>query len=252
MEAKPFAVGIRIQHTQKMIDIAQYGKYSEVLSKASYKLTYTSKDKRGVYSFCMCPGGFVVNASSERGRLVTNGMSNHDRDSANANSAIIVTISPEDYGNGEPLSGVAFQRELEEKAFESAQGKLPYQKFADFETGTVSSEFGSIKACCKGQFAFANLRKVLPEYISKDIIEGMHEFGKKIKGFDNPDVLFSGIESRTSSPVRIGRDDYGNSNIIGIYPCGEGAGYAGGIMSAAMDGMKTVEKIIEEINVNGQ
>ncbi len=253
MEAKSFAVGVRVEHSQDMINRAQYGeKYDENLAASPYKVTAKASDGRGVYSFCMCPGGYVVNASSESGRLVTNGMSNHGRDSGNANSAIIVTVSPEDFGGEGVLAGVEFQRKLEEEAFKAADGKLPYQRFEDFENGVISSDFGKIKAKCKGLYAFGNLRDVLPDFISKDIIEGMHQFGAKIKGFDDPDVLLSGVESRTSSPVRIIRDESGNSSVKGIYPSGEGAGYAGGIMSAAMDGMKTAEKIIKEINRNGK
>ncbi len=253
MEAKPFAVGVRVEHSQEMINKAQYGdSYDENLSESPYKVTAKASDGRGVYSFCMCPGGYVVNASSEEGRLVTNGMSNHGRDSGNANSAIIVTVSPEDYGGTEVLSGVEFQRTLEEKAFRAADGMLPYQRFEDFEKNKLSSSFGKVTPKCKGQYKLADLRNVLPEFISKDIIEGMHQFGQKISGFDDADTLLSGVESRTSSPVRIIRDESGNSSIKGIYPSGEGAGYAGGIMSAAMDGMKTAEKIIKEINQNGK
>ena len=253
MEAKPFAIGVRVEHSQEMINRAQYGnEYAENLPACPYKTTAKASDGRGVYSFCMCPGGFVVNASSEKGRLVTNGMSNHGRDSGNANSAIIVTVSPKDFAGEGVLAGVEFQRKLEESAYKAANGKLPYQRFGDFERNQISTEFGKIKPMCKGKYDFGNLREVLPDFVSKDIIEGMHLFAHKIKGFDDPDALFSGVESRTSSPVRINRDENGNSSIIGIYPSGEGAGYAGGIMSAAMDGMKTAEKIIKEINKNGK
>ena len=253
MESKPFAVGLRVEHSQDMINRSQYGEsFSENLAASPYKVTAKASDGRGVYSFCMCPGGYIVNASSEAGRLATNGMSDHDRNSGNANSAIIVTVSPKDFGEDGVLSGMAFQRELEEKAYKSADGKIPYQRFEDFERNEKSSKFGSLLPKCRGQYAFGNLREVLPEFISRDIIEGMHEFAKKIKGFDDPDALVSGVESRTSSPVRILRDESGNSNITGIYPSGEGAGYAGGIMSAAMDGMKTAEKIVKEINENGK
>lgn len=250
MEAKPFAVGVRTEHLQDMINRSQYGEnYRKDLPASPYKVTAKANDGKGVYSFCMCPGGYVVNASSEKGMLATNGMSNHARDSLNANSAIIVTISPEDYQAKGPLDGIKFQRELEEKAFKAANGYLPYQRFEDFENDRLTESFGKVKPCCKGKYDFGNLRDVLPEFISKDIIEGMHQFAKYIKGFDDADTLLCGVESRTSSPVRIKRDEVsGISNKEGIYPVGEGAGYAGGIMSAAMDGLKTVERIVKGIN----
>ena len=253
MQPKAFAVGVRVEHPQEMINRSQYGDdYAESLPASPYKVTAKASDGRGVYSFCMCPGGFVVNASSEEGLLATNGMSEHKRDAVNANSAIIVTISPEDYGASGPLDGVKFQRELERKAFKAAGGKLPYQRFEDFENSRMSMEFGSVRPSCKGEYAFGNLREVLPDFISKDIVEGMHIFAEKLRGFDDPDTLLSGVESRTSSPVRINRDESsGLSNIPGLYPVGEGAGYAGGIMSAAMDGLKVVEKIVRSINQNG-
>ncbi|MBR1892966.1 MAG: FAD-dependent oxidoreductase [Lachnospiraceae bacterium] len=253
MQPKAFAVGVRVEHPQEMINRSQYGEeYDENLPASPYKVTAKASDGRGVYSFCMCPGGYVVNASSEEGLLATNGMSEHKRDAANANSAIIVTISPEDYGAASPLDGVQFQRELEKKAFAAAGGKLPYQRFEDFENSRISTGFGKVKPSCRGEYDFGNLREVLPEFISKDIVEGMHCFAERLKGFDDPDALLSGVESRTSSPVRINRDEStGLSNVDGIYPVGEGAGYAGGIMSAAMDGLKAVEKIVRSINHNG-
>ena len=241
MEPKAFAVGVRAEHKREMIDSALHQ------DKASYKLTYHCSDDRGVYSFCMCPGGYVVNASSERGQLTVNGMSYSARDGENSNSAIVCTISPEDYkGYGtDPLAGVRFQRALEKKAFEECDGAIPYQRFGDFKSGTASKDFGSVKPSCKGSYGMGNVRELLPDYVSDDIIEAMSGFGKKINGYDDPDILFAGIEVRTSSPVRILReDDMQSVNIRGMYPAGEGAGYAGGIMSAAIDGMKAAEAYI--------
>ncbi|MBQ6999244.1 MAG: NAD(P)-binding protein [Clostridia bacterium] len=243
MRAKPFAVGVRVQHSQDMINLSQYGaKYKDVLPPASYKLTYQTKDGRGVYTFCMCPGGYVVNASSEDGRLAVNGMSYNDRGGDNANSAVIVTVTPDDFGTN-PLDGVEFQRLLEEKAYNAGCGKIPAQLLGDFKYGKVSLQYGDVKPCFKGDAAFADINDILPENICKALKEAFSDFGKKIKGFDNNDSILAAVESRTSSPVRIERGDDGMSSIKGIYPCGEGAGYAGGITSAAMDGIKTAEKI---------
>lgn len=246
MEPKSFAVGVRVEHPQKSVNEAQYGKECGRLPAADYSLANTSGNGRGVYSFCMCPGGYVVNASSEEGRLAVNGMSYHARASENANSAIIVSVSPEDYGEEGALAGVTFQRKLEEAAFLAGGGKIPVQLFGDFEANRVSKEFGEIKPVTKGETAFANLRDVLPDYISEALIEGIKSFEFKIKGFSRPDTVLLGIESRTSSPVRIVRDKGMKSDIRGLYPCGEGAGYAGGITSAAMDGLKAAEAIAAE------
>lgn len=244
MKPKPFAVGIRIQHRQKMIDNSQYGLTNHPkLKAASYKLTYNSKSKRGVYSFCMCPGGYVVNASSEQGMLAINGMSNHNRDTENANSAIIVTIGPDDYGTT-PLDGIKFQQNIEKKAYEIGHGKIPISLFKDYKNNTVSHSFGTIKPIFKGDYHFSNLNEIFPPYINENIKEGILYFNKKIKGFSADDAIIAAPESRTSSPVRILRDKNGESNIQGIYPAGEGAGYAGGITSASIDGLITFEKII--------
>lgn len=243
MENKPFAVGLRIEHNQKMIDEAQYGKkYSEILSKSTYKLTNQSTNGRGVYTFCMCPGGFVVNASSEEKRLVVNGMSNHDRNEENSNSAIIVTIGENDYGSN-ILDGIKYQRMLEEKAYNLCNGKIPVQLFKDYNDNKVSKSFKSVKPIVKGEYDFANLNELFSKDINDALKETISVFGKKIKGFDNDDAILLGVESRTSSPVKILRDEYYESNIKGIYPCGEGAGYAGGITSAAVDGIKVAEAI---------
>ena len=241
---KPFAVGIRIQHPQFLINYSQYGTNHLNLPPASYKLTYQTSKKRGVYSFCMCPGGYVVNASSEKGMLAVNGMSNHNRDSKNANSAIIVTVSPEDYGKN-PLDGIEFQRKLEKKAYEIGNGNIPVQLFKDFVDNKPSESFNSINPIFKGNYTLTNLRDIFPPYISEALIEGIQNFGTKIKGFDSSDAILAACESRTSSPIKIIRDENYISNIQGIYPCGEGAGYAGGITTSAIDGIKVTESIIK-------
>lgn len=247
MEPKSFAVGLRMEHPQKMINYDLYGEEeNEFLGAASYKVTHTCENGRGVYSFCMCPGGYVVNASSEQGMLAVNGMSYQARDSKNANSALIVTVTPEDFPEEGPLGGISFQRELEKRAWEIGKGKIPVQLFGDYKLHQKSSAFGEIEPQMKGAHVFADVRSILPKEIGDSIEEGVLAFGKKLKGFDRNDAILSGVESRTSSPVRIVRNREGYSNIEGIYPCGEGAGYAGGITSAAMDGIKTAEFICEK------
>lgn len=244
MQPKSFAVGLRIQHPQAQINLSQYGRENaDPLGAASYKLTHQTSVGRGVYSFCMCPGGFVVNASSEPGHLAVNGMSNHDRAGINANSALIVTVTPEDFKEAGPLGGVAFQRELERSAYLAGSGKIPLQLYEDFKKNTCSAQFGEVEPACMGGTAFGNLRDVLPEVLSKALVEGIDRFGEIIPGFDRPDAILAGVESRTSSPLRIPRNSDMESGIRGLYPCGEGAGYAGGITSAAMDGIKAAETI---------
>ena len=248
MEPKSFAVGLRAEHPQAMINQYQYGKEDpENLGAASYKLTHRGENGRGVYSFCMCPGGYVVNASSEPGRLAVNGMSYHDRDSQNANSALIVTVTPEDFLGEGPLAGVEFQRQLEEKAYELGKGKIPLQLYGDFCKNRESKELGKITPCTKGAWSFSNLRQLFSDQISETLIEGIQAFGGIIPGFNREDMVLTGVESRTSSPVRISRDENFQCNIAGLYPCGEGAGYAGGITSAAMDGLKVGEAIVKKI-----
>lgn len=244
MEPKPFAIGVRAEHPQDMVGYNQYGSLYKELPAASYKLAHTTRAGRGVYSFCTCPGGYVVNASSEPGRLAVNGMSNYARDGRNINSAIVVTVSPEDFGGKGALAGIEFQRRWEEEAYKQAGGKVPVQLFADFCNNVESTSFGDILPDIKGEYSLANVRAVLPPVIAGPIEEGILEFGKKIKGYSRKDMLLSGIESRTSSPVRIRRDKTFQSNINGIYPCGEGAGYAGGITSAAVDGIRVAEAVI--------
>ena len=243
IENKPFAVGLRIEHKQKMIDESQYGsKYANILSKSTYKLTHQTKSGRGVYTFCMCPGGFVVNASSEEKRLVVNGMSNYDRGEDNSNSAIIVTVNEKDYGNN-ILDGVKFQQKLEEIAYKLCNGKIPIQLYKDYKNNVISNKYETVLPITKGEFDFANLNNLFTEDINNSLKESIEVFGKKIKGFNNDDSLLLGVESRTSSPIKIVRDENYESNIKGIFPCGEGAGYAGGITSAAVDGIKVAEAI---------
>ena len=249
MEQKAFAVGVRIEHTQEKINKAQYGeeyqkKYGDLLPAADYKLTTRTEDGRSVYSFCMCPGGYVVNSSSEPGGICVNGMSYSGRNGKNANAAIIVSVVPEDFGSSDdPLAGIEFQRELEASAAQAADGKIPVQLLGDFMDGRVSKDFGSVKAAVKGDTAFADLNDVLPDVVTESIKEAVTTFDGIIKGFADPDAVLSAVESRTSSPVRILRNAHFESNIRGIFPCGEGAGYAGGITSAAMDGIKVFEEI---------
>ena len=248
MEAKSFAVGVRAEHPQSMIDADQYGTKEgadrpDGLPAAAYKLTCQLPEGRGVYTFCMCPGGYVVNASSEEGRVAVNGMSYHDRAGRNANSAVIVTVTPEDFGGEDPLAGVEFQRKLEERACQAGQGKVPVQLFGDFCRGKISERIGEGKPQIKGGFSFGDVRGIFPEEIGDAIERGIREFGRKLPGYDREDAVLSGVESRTSSPVRILRDETLESRVAGLYPCGEGAGYAGGIMSAAMDGVKVAEAV---------
>lgn len=244
IESKSFAVGFRVEHKQELISKNQYGKFYKMLPPAEYKVTYRSKNKRSVYSFCMCPGGIVVNASSEKGYLVVNGMSNSKRDEENANSAIIVGISSEDFGE-KPLDGLNFIKQIEEKAFNLKNGKIPIQKFIDFKENRETKELGKIKPNVLCMTEYANLRGIYPEFIDEAIIEALEYFGTKIKGFNYDDVVLSGVETRTSSPIRIVRDDNYMCSIANIYVVGEGAGYAGGITSSAIDGIKLARKIAE-------
>ncbi len=260
MENKPFAVGLRVQHSQELIDKAQYGVGWEKkrLPPADYRLAHMVKSGRGVYSFCMCPGGFVVNASSEPERTAVNGMSYHGRDSGNANSAIVMTVDHSDYGMG-VFDGMYFQQELEHRAYLQGSGKLVLQRLSDFaalssaHAETISDNAGTgdedhmpdmLQPKVKGQYMWGDIRGLLPDGLFRDFNEAMGYFGTVMEGFDLPDTILCGIESRTSSPVKILRDGDFQSNIRGLFPCGEGAGYAGGITSAALDGVKVAEKVI--------
>ena len=262
MEPKAFAVGLRVSHPQSLIDRAQYGVWEREemrelgLSAAPYKLTAKAASGRGVYSFCMCPGGYIVDASSEPSRIAVNGMSEHARGSGRANSAIVCTIGPEEYGTDHPLSGMYFQQELEEKAYRIGQGAIPVQRYIRMKENFEKRRNGepvpadsadpyltSHDLCIRGRWTPADLSELLPRALTADFIEGMEEFDHKIPGFAGEEAFAAGIESRTSSPVRIPRGEDLQSRIRGLYPCGEGTGYAGGIMSAAMDGIRVAEAI---------
>ncbi len=255
IEAKPFSIGFRIEHPQGMIDRSRYGPYAghELLGSADYKLVHHASNGRSVYSFCMCPGGTVVAAASEPGRVVTNGMSQYSRKERNANSGIVVGITPKDYPNyskENPLAGIELQRELEEKAF-VAGGKnyeAPGQLIGDFLAGQPSSDFGDVIPSYTPGVKLGDLAEVMPEYVIEAIQEAIPAFAKKIEGYDRHDAVLTGVETRTSSPIRIKRDDtFQSLNTRGLYPCGEGAGYAGGILSAAVDGIRVAEAVSKSL-----
>lgn len=242
MKNKNFAVGFRIEHPREIIDKSQYGEFSKVLGAASYKLTHQCSNGRSVYSFCMCPGGFVVNASSEEGRVCVNGMSNYKRDEKNSNSAIVVNILADEFGS-ELFTGMEFQRRIEEAAYKEGKGFIPVQLYKDFCENKVSNELLEVEPNTCGDYNFGNLNNVLPKELCTSIKEGINAFGKKIKGFDMDGAVLLGVEARTSSPINIIRGDNYESNISGVYPCGEGAGYAGGITTASVDGIRVAEVI---------
>lgn len=267
MNAKPFAVGVRIEHPQSLINVSQYGKdyNSERLGAADYKLSCQTHSGRSVYSFCMCPGGVVVASASEKERLVVNGMSYSKRDLNNANSALLVAVEPSDFDSDHPLAGIEFQRKMEETAYQLGGGeykapvetvgdflgnnkslKNPYKSIADFN---YEKAFHDFNPTYKPNVKNTSLKKVLPEFVWKAIEEALPVFGRKIKGYDDPRAIMTGSETRSSAPVRINRDTESLESISlkGFYPCGEGAGYAGGITSAAVDGVKVAEKIIMEL-----
>ncbi len=246
MECKSFAVGFRVEHPQAMIDEAMYGKQKYALPAAPYKVTSNFPNGRGVYSFCMCPGGYVVNSSSYEGGMVVNGMSYSGRSGKNANSAIIVSVTPDDFGASDALSGMRFQEQIERKAFMLGDGKIPQQLFGDYKENRASSSYGAYDSTTKGATSFANLRGLFSDDMESSFMQGMEHFDRIVSGFSRDDAILSGVESRTSSPIRILRNEEMESAMRGIYPCGEGAGYAGGIMSAAMDGMKVAEAIIRK------
>ena len=264
MEAKNFAVGFRVEHPQQMINDALYGKQNIDMPAAPYKVTSNFPNGRGVYSFCMCPGGYVVNSSSEEERLVVNGMSYSDRNSSTANSAIIVSVDEDDFINPhfykdgaeyllqkkDALSGMRFQQALEKKAYQLAMGKIPQQLYGDFCENTCSTSYGEFESNTKGDTSFVNLRGLLSADMEESFIGGMEHFASIIPDFNRRDAILSGIESRTSSPIRILRDENFESKIKGIYPCGEGAGFAGGISSAAMDGIRVAEAIFKKYKPN--
>ena len=244
MEPKPFAMGVRIEHKQTTVDESQYGMVSPVLPPADYKLVQ-HLDKETVYTFCMCPGGHVVAAASEEGRIVTNGMSNADRDGENANAALLVTLNPADFPYEGTLGGMKWQREIEEKAYNvSGSYRAPAQKVGDFLAGKASTEGGKIVPTYQPGVHWCDLHTVLPEKITGAIAEALPQLDGKLKGFADADAVMTAPETRSSSPVRIIRDETRQSSLKGLYPTGEGAGYAGGIMSAAIDGMMTAEAIL--------
>ncbi len=263
MEPKPFAIGVRVEHKREDINKAMYGEnylelYGDKLPAADYKLVYHTKDvsnnnskSRNVFSFCMCPGGYVVNSSSEDGALLINGMSYSGRAGDNSNSAIVVNIEPEDYLDSNlpdnPLAGIEYQRKLERAAYQIGKGNVPVQLYGDLKNNNISTQIGIISPEIKGKWTFADLRKVLPDFMIDAIVEAMGYFGTRIKGYDNVDTVLSAIESRTSSPIRITRDKdtMMAEHFPGIIPAGEGAGYAGGITSASADGIKAAEAVSE-------
>jgi len=250
MEQKPFAMGVRIEHPRQMIDRSQYGSFAghPALGAASYKLICHTPDGRGVYTFCMCPGGEVIAAASQPGGVVTNGMSLHSRDGQNSNSALLVGVRPEDFGDSHPLAGVVLQRSIEKAAFHAGGGgfRAPAQRVADFLADKATRTFGKIVPTYRPGVTPADLRAVLPHYITENLKKGIRAMNAQLSGFADPDAVLTGPETRSSSPVRISRTATGEAEgIHGIFPAGEGAGYAGGIVSAASDGISAAMNALE-------
>ena len=248
MKQKPFAVGARIEHSQEFINKIQYGNEfnNPNLPVADYKAAVHLENGRSVYTFCMCPGGYVVAAASEKGMIATNGMSNFKRDGKNANSAILVNVTPEDFPSKHILAGIEFQREIEKKAFSvSSSYKAPAQTLGSFLYGEINS-IGTVNPSYRPCVVPCDLNTVLPEFVAKSIKEGILLIDNKLKGFADKNAILTAPETRSSSPVRILRNNVFSSEIKGLYPCGEGAGYAGGITSAAVDGIKVAEEIIKQ------
>ena len=241
--SKPMAIGVRIIHKQDLINKLMYPINYPNLPNASYKLTYNTKDKRGVYSFCMCPGGYVVNASSNNGYLVINGMSNYKRDSGYANSAIVVTVDEKDFGN-KPLDGLAYLESIERIAWKSGNGKILVQRYGDYKDNKIST-IKNIDGL-KGNYVNSNINDILPNNVNSYLKEGIDYFGVRMPGFSDDNIIICAPETRTSSPIRIIRDESFESNIKGLYPCGEGSGYAGGITTSAIDGLKVFESIVKK------
>lgn len=249
MQQKPFSVGARVEHPQEVVDRSQYGAFAGVpaLGAADYKLSAKTADGRGVYTFCMCPGGRVVAAASEQESIVTNGMSLYARADSNANSAVLVGVGPEDFGSEHPLAGVEFQRRIERAAYKATGcSKAPAQLMGDFLNGRASSGGGAVQPSYKPGVVYGDIGCCLPGFVTAAMREGMVQFGRKLKGFTMPEAVITAPETRSSSPVRILRDERLQASIRGIYPCGEGAGYAGGITSAAVDGIRCAEQLICE------
>lgn len=248
MEAKPFAVGVRIEHRQADCDAAQYRRYAghPGLPASTYKLSCHLSSGRGVFSFCVCPGGEVVAAASEAGRVVTNGMSEYARNRENINGALLVNVLPEDFPSPSPLAGVAFQRQLEEAAYALGRGgyQAPAQRVEDFLARRPSAGPGKVRPSYRPGVVWTDLHDCLPPFVSEALEEALPILGQKLRGYDSPDAVLTAVESRSSSPIRILRNQDGQSEIRGLYPCGEGAGYAGGILSAAADGMRSAEALL--------
>jgi uncharacterized protein len=252
MEAKPFAVGFRIEHPQSVIDQARYGAQAghPLLGAADYKLVHHASNGRDVYSFCMCPGGQVVAATSEPGCVVTNGMSQYSRAERNANSGLVVNVTPADFGSNEPLAGIAFQRQWEQRAFELGGGNYdaPGQRVGDFLAGRPSTHLGEVVPSYQPGVKPTDLATALPDYVMAAIREALPVFDRQIRGFAMDDAVLTGVETRTSSPLRITRGaDCQSLNVKGLYPAGEGAGYAGGILSAGVDGIEVAEAVASAI-----
>lgn len=248
MEAKNFSVGVRIEHLQSTINEAQFGNHTKFqLPPADYKLAYHAPNNRSCYTFCMCPGGVVMASSSEPNSIVTNGMSRYLRDGENANSALLVNVTPNDFESNSPLAGIQFQKDLEEKAFilGGSNYHAPIQRVEDFLLHQPSTKIGNVKPSYLPGVTLSNLHTILPDFVAETLKEGILYFDTKLKGFASPDSILTGVETRSSSPVKILRNQNLVSNIQGIYPCGEGAGYAGGIMSAAVDGIKCAISVLE-------
>lgn len=252
MEQKPFAIGARIEHPQDLINKAQYGKFAghERLGAADYRLTSQVENGRSVYTFCMCPGGSVIASASSQGHLVTNGMSEHARDLENANSGLLVNVTIDDYGSDHPLAGIDFQEKYEAMAFElgGSNYHAPCQLVGDFLAGRPSRGLASVRPSYRPGVKPTNLALCLPDFVVEAMRQGLVDMDKRLKGFAMPDAVLTGVETRSSAPVRINRDKSSlkSVNIGNLYPCGEGAGYAGGIVTAAVDGIKCAEKIIEK------
>ncbi|MDP3583485.1 MAG: NAD(P)/FAD-dependent oxidoreductase, partial [Thiobacillus sp.] len=251
MEAKPFSIGFRIEHPQSLIDRARLGPNAgnPLIGAADYKLVHHAKNGRAVYSFCMCPGGTVVAATSEVGRVVTNGMSQYSRNERNANAGIVVGITPADFPGDDPLAGIELQRKLESRAFELGGGNYdaPAQRVGDFLEGKPSTQLGSVEPSYQPGVHLTDLASALPDYAIEAIREALPAFDQQIKGYAMKDAVLTGVETRTSSPVRITRgDNFQSLNVKGLYPAGEGAGYAGGILSAGVDGIKVAEAVARD------
>ena len=249
---KPFAIGARIEHPQTLINKSQYKEFynHKRLGAADYKLIEHTSNGRTAYTFCMCPGGTVIASASEEGEVVTNGMSEHARDKKNANSAFLVNVKPSDFGSDHPLAGVEFQRKYEKLAYElgGRNYNAPVQLVGDFLQDRVSTELGTVEPSYKPGYTFANLKDCLPEFVCETMMEALPKLDKKLNGFSMYDAVLTGVETRSSAPIRIVRDEetLESVNVEKLYPCGEGAGYAGGIVTAAVDGIKCAEKIIEQ------